>query len=264
MMNAIEEGWSALSTRFSEFHLCTTVTFLYLCVIYTGASLMFYGFDQIPFLQRYKIQRHKRASAAEVIGCVRVLFFNHVLLAGPLIYLSYPILKFRGIHIDGPLPSAAEMLFRVLFYFVIEDLWVYWGHRILHTSWLYRRVHSVHHEFSAPFGMVSSYAHPVEFIFLGTGTFLGPLIIGGDHMVTIWLWALLRQLEAIDVHSGYDFPWHLSKVVPFYCGPVHHDFHHSSYCCNFSTTFTWCDWLWSTDLQFRERRPAAKVARRDD
>ncbi|KAF8768998.1 hypothetical protein HU200_007039 [Digitaria exilis] len=34
----------------------------------------------------------------------------------------------------------------VLFYFVLEDFIFYWGHRALHTKWLYKHVHSVHHE----------------------------------------------------------------------------------------------------------------------
>lgn len=35
---------------------------------------------------------------------------------------------------------------QILFYFILEDFVFYWGHRILHTKWLYKHVHSVHHE----------------------------------------------------------------------------------------------------------------------
>lgn len=41
--------------------------------------------------------------------------------------------------------------------------------------------------------------------------------------------------------AGYDFPWHLNKILPFYCGPAHHDFHHYSFKQNYASTFTWCD-----------------------
>lgn len=36
--------------------------------------------------------------------------------------------------------------FQILSYFILEDFIFYWGHRILHTKWLYKHVHSVHHE----------------------------------------------------------------------------------------------------------------------
>lgn len=38
------------------------------------------------------------------------------------------------------------MACQIAFYFVIEDFVFYWGHRLLHTKWLYQHVHSVHHE----------------------------------------------------------------------------------------------------------------------
>jgi sterol desaturase/sphingolipid hydroxylase (fatty acid hydroxylase superfamily) len=36
---------------------------------------------------------------------------------------------------------------QITFYFILEDLIVYWGHRFLHTKWLYKHVHSIHHEY---------------------------------------------------------------------------------------------------------------------
>lgn len=35
---------------------------------------------------------------------------------------------------------------QILFYFILEDFVFYWGHRVLHTKWLYKHVHSIHHE----------------------------------------------------------------------------------------------------------------------
>lgn len=38
------------------------------------------------------------------------------------------------------------VLTQIIFYFILEDFVFYWGHRVLHTKWLYKHVHSVHHE----------------------------------------------------------------------------------------------------------------------
>ncbi|KAF8058496.1 hypothetical protein N665_1242s0005 [Sinapis alba] len=58
-------------------------------------------------------------------------------------------------------------------------------------------------------GYAAPYAHWAEVLLLG------PAIAPG-HMITFWLWIVIRQIEAIETHSGYDFPWTLTKYIPFY------------------------------------------------
>lgn len=192
---------------------------------------------------------------------------------------------------------------QVLFYFILEDFVFYWGHRILHTKWLYKHVHSVHHEsvksilfsnqyfisvfwahsftsdvcfihrYATPFGLTSEYAHPAEILFLGFATIVGP-IITGPHLITLWLWMIVRVLETVEAHCGYHFPWSLSNFLPLYGGSVHkftlrellvhlststiclkllllfpradfHDYHHRllyTKSGNYSSTFVYMDW----------------------
>lgn len=47
---------------------------------------------------------------------------------------------------SGSLFCRKEVVPQIVFYFILEDFVFYWGHRILHTKWLYQHVHSVHHE----------------------------------------------------------------------------------------------------------------------
>lgn len=44
------------------------------------------------------------------------------------------------------------------------------AHRALHWGPLYKRIHKLHHTYSAPFGLAAEYAHPLEILILGTGT----------------------------------------------------------------------------------------------
>ena len=107
-----------------------------------------------------------------------------------------------GIRTGLPLPSGWEILLQLFVYFVVEDYTNYWIHRFLHNKWGYEKIHKVHHEFTAPIGFAAPYAHWAEVLILGIPSFLGPAMVPG-HMITFWLWIALRQIEAIDTHSGY-------------------------------------------------------------
>lgn len=107
-----------------------------------------------------------------------------------------------GIRTSLPLPSGWEIFLQLVVYFIIEDYTNYWIHRFLHCKWGYEKIHRVHHEYTAPIGFAAPYAHWAEILILGIPSFLGPAMVPG-HMITFWLWIALRQIEAIDTHSGY-------------------------------------------------------------
>ncbi|KAG6530096.1 hypothetical protein ZIOFF_012317 [Zingiber officinale] len=153
---------------------------------------------------------------------------------------------------------------QIIFYFILEDFVFYWGHRILHTKWLYKHVHSVHHEHATPFGLTSEYAHPAEILFLGFATILGPALTG-PHLFTLWLWMIVRVIETVEAHSGYDFPWSPSNFLPLYGGAEFHDYHHRvlyTKSGNYASTFVYMDWLFGTDRDYRKMKALEEEGRK--
>ncbi|BAT99582.1 hypothetical protein VIGAN_10103800 [Vigna angularis var. angularis] len=166
-----------------------------------------------------------------------------------------------GMQISLPLPSWKIILTQIIFYFILEDFVFYWGHRMLHTKWLYTNVHSVHHEYATPFGLTSEYAHPAEILFLGFATIIGP-VLTGPHLMTLWTWMSLRVLETVEVHCGYHFPWSLSNFIPLYGGADFHDYHHRllyTKSGNYSSTFTYMDWIFGTDTGYKNLKASKKA-----
>ncbi|GFZ01213.1 sterol-4alpha-methyl oxidase 1-1 [Actinidia rufa] len=158
-----------------------------------------------------------------------------------------------GIRTSLPLPSIGEIVSQLVVYFLVEDYGNYWIHRLLHCKWGYEKIHRVHHEYTAPIGFAAPYAHWAEVLILGIPAFLGPVMVPG-HMITFWLWIALRQIEAIETHSGYDFPWTPTKYIPFYGGAEYHDYHHyvgGQSQSNFASVFTYCDYIYGTDKGYR-------------
>eukprot|EP00249_Psilotum_nudum_P011905 c23455_g1_i4 orf=371-1264(-) len=247
-----EKGWLFLITNFSDFQLASIGSFILHESVFFLSGLP-YLFMEIWGLKKYKIQVKMNTPAAQEKCIIRLLLY-HTCVNLPLMMASYPLFKVMGMTSKLPLPSWKVIGFQIISYFILEDFIFYWGHRILHTKWLYKHVHSVHHEYATPFGLTSEYAHPAEILFLGCATFFGPAITG-PHLVTLWLWMILRVLETVEAHCGYDFPWSLSKFIPLYGGADFHDYHHRllyTKSGNYASTFTYMDWIFCTDKGYRK------------
>ena len=74
---------------------------------------------------------------------------------------------------------------------------------------------------------------------------IGPLLVGA-HVVTLYIWIVLREWEAAEGHAGYDFPWSPTHLMPFSDGATHHDFHHAKVKGNYAGFFPWTDAAFGT------------------
>ncbi|KAF5734441.1 methylsterol monooxygenase 1-1-like [Tripterygium wilfordii] len=252
-----EKLWFNYSAQKSDYFLfCHNILFLFFVFSMAPLPLVVAEVMRSMGIEKYKIQPKLRLSLSEIFRCykdVMVLFF---LVVGPLQLVSYPSIEMVGIGTGLPLPSGWEIMAQLLVYFTVEDYTNYWLHRFLHGKWFYEKIHRVHHEYTAPIGFAAPYAHWAEILILGIPSFLGPAICPG-HMITFWLWIVLRQMEAIETHSGYDFPWIPTKYIPFYGGAEYHDYHHyvgGQSHSNFASVFTYCDFIYGTDKGYRYQR----------
>ncbi|XP_057976413.1 methylsterol monooxygenase 1-1-like [Malania oleifera] len=249
-----ETLWFNYSARKSDYFLyCHNILFLFLVFSVVPLPLVFMELWRSWRVDRYKIQPKVRLSFAEMVRCYRDVMLMFFLVVGPLQLVSHHSIKFIEIRSGLPLPSGWEILMQLAVYFVVEDYTNYWIHRFLHNKWGYEKIHRVHHEYTAPFAFAAPYAHWAEILILGIPSFLGPAMVPG-HMITFWLWIALRQIEAIDTHSGYDFPWSPTKYIPFYGGAEYHDYHHyvgGQSQSNFASVFTYCDYIYGTDKGYR-------------
>ncbi|KAF5470505.1 hypothetical protein F2P56_011012 [Juglans regia] len=253
MASIIEYGWLYLITHFSDFQLACLGSFFLHESVFFLSGLPFIYLERAGWLSKYKIQTKNNSPAAQE-KCVTRLLLYHFGVNLPVMIISYPVFKYMGMRSSLPLPSWNVVLTQIIFYFILEDFVFYWGHRVLHTKWMYKYVHSVHHEYATPFGLTSEYAHPAEILFLGFATIIGPAITG-PHLMTLWLWMVLRVLETVEAHCGYHFPWSLSNFLPLYGGADFHDYHHRllyTKSGNYSSTFTYMDWVFGTDKGYRK------------
>ncbi|OQE40070.1 hypothetical protein PENCOP_c006G06504 [Penicillium coprophilum] len=234
-------------------------------LFYFGRSLPWVFIDSLGLFNRYKIQSNKVPSLREQWDCAKFVLLSHFTVELPQIRLFHPMAQFCGLSTSIPFPSPWTMTYQIAIFFVMEDTWHYFFHRALHWGPLYKAIHKVHHQYSAPFGLAAEYASPIEVMILGFGTVSSPILwcafTGNLHILTMYIWIVLRLFQAIDAHSGYEFPWSLHHFLPFWAGADHHDLHHEKFIGNYSSSFRWWDYLLDTEYtpDALKRRRGKKV-----
>lgn len=265
-LSVAEQWWVKYYSMFDSDTIATGVLLLLVHEgVYFGRSLPWLVLDRIPYFRKYKIQDAKVPSNQEYWECLKSILLSHLFVQAIPIFGFHPFCQRLGIDIGVPFPSWSTIAFHIAIFFVLEDTWHYWGHRALHSKLLYKRIHKQHHKYAAPFGLTAEYAHPVEVAFTGMGTVGSPILVlavtGQMHIVTVILWVALRLLQAVDSHSGYDFPWSLRHVIPFWSGAEHHDDHHKYFTGNYASSFRWWDYFLGTETAstVAKRNPKAKA-----
>lgn len=229
-------------------------------LVYFGRCLPWVIIDKMPYFNRWKIQATKIPSNKEQWECTKAVLKSHLMVEALPIWLFHPVCANLNISVSVPFPAISTMVLQICVFFVCEDFWHYWAHRLFHVGWFYRNIHKQHHKYAAPFGLTAEYAHPVEVMSLGFGTVGFPIIyayisktkpygvtLPELHLFTLTFWITLRLFQAVDSHSGYEFPWSLHHFIPFWAGAEHHDDHHRFFIGNYASSFRWFDYFLSTE-----------------
>ena len=121
------------------------------------------------------------------------------------------------------------------------------------NKWLLKNVHSVHHRVRNPSAIAGNYFHWIELFFTASLVLIGPVLLS-SHIEVVYVWIILRQWQAVDGHTGYQFAWNPMAWLPFYHGAKFHDLHHETYKGNYAGFFPiWDRWFGT------ESRPGANI-----
>eukprot|EP00002_Diphylleia_rotans_P027305 TRINITY_DN546_c0_g1_i9.p1 TRINITY_DN546_c0_g1~~TRINITY_DN546_c0_g1_i9.p1 ORF type:complete len:564 (+),score=91.24 TRINITY_DN546_c0_g1_i9:50-1741(+) len=233
------------------------------CILFTAPYMMLDMLHLlgVPLFAQYKLQK-RRPKWIDIWNCFKAVFMVYVGILF-MTWTSYPVYKFCGVYADAPIPSWGRIGAELLLFLFIEDLGHFIFHWIFHIEPFYGWIHSVHHKHTYPFGLTATYSHPIEVIVLGIPTMIGPSLVK-SHLFTFILWTNLRQWDAIETHSGYEFPWSLSKWLPLWGGAEFHDAHHAYKTSNYASSFTYLDTLFGTDAAYRKRKDKYEAEKEEE
>lgn len=221
-------------------------------------------------LRRFRIQPIKRAGTtqikAEIKNSLIVILFG--LVTTPVLLLLQNA-GYIEIYVE-PLQYGWRYLFlSATVLWVVNDIWFYFSHRLLHHPKVYRYIHAIHHESldTTPYTALSF--HYLEPIILTGGVYLC-LLLFPISLVAIAVIQILGLLNNIKSHLGYEFYpkfFDRTPILNQLVNSVHHNQHHTRYNGNYGLSLRTWDLLFKTEFddysqmvsQVKNRKAPASV-----
>ena len=187
-----------------------------------------------------------------------------VVSAGSAVMLAMVVSGWGQVYHDPLKYGWTWLLLSLPVAIVLHDLYFYWTHRLLHTPWLFRHVHGVHHRSRHPSPWAAFSFHPVEAVVQGAALPFVLLVIPLNEYVVIAfaLHQMIRNVQghaAIETHPrGFARHWFWGRFGT----TTHHHLHHETAKGNYGLWFTWWDrWCGTERPDYLARFDAATAPR---
>mmetsp|Transcript_25798 Transcript_25798/g.39022 ORF Transcript_25798/g.39022 Transcript_25798/m.39022 type:complete len:208 (+) Transcript_25798:444-1067(+) len=167
-----------------------------------------------------------------------------VLVPGIAYLMYYTHTNVMPIRITPTLPTQRERLIDHFLSLMVNETIFFYGHWLFHANkWLYKNVHKVHHEFTAPNAMSALHCHPVELLLLDFIPLVGGAFFFNQHLSSLATFGAVAILGTQTHHSGINWPWSLWDHQPEF-----HDEHHERFDGNYGN-IGFYDKLHGTELK---------------
>ncbi len=137
-----------------------------------------------------------------------------------------------------------------------HDFYFYWTHRLLHSRWLFRRVHGVHHRSRNPSPWAAYAFHPVEALVNSLVTPLALLVVPlhGLVLFAFTIHQITRNthghLAVETMPRGFTRHWLGGRFTT----TTHHHLHHETAQGNYGLWFThWDRWMGTERADYHAR-----------
>ncbi|MEM9667180.1 MAG: sterol desaturase family protein [Bacteroidota bacterium] len=144
-------------------------------------------------------------------------------------------------------PGTLATIFGLVLF---NDLWFYGCHRLLHTRWLFRKVHSVHHG-SIDVNPLTSYSFHIVEVALLTGWLIPVALIVPLPLTALLVMQIIGLVNNMMSHLGFELlpsGWLRWPVLRWSNTATFHSLHHQRFNGNYGLQTRVWDRLFGTEI----------------
>ncbi|KAM0786821.1 hypothetical protein ACM66B_002252 [Microbotryomycetes sp. NB124-2] len=235
--------YSWMNSNYTPWQINAWGTFILTSVVYWIGGLAFMLVDLwdplFNLAKPYKLQPDKRVPWKDYKRVLWIVARNQVFVALPL---TIAMATFAPLRTTTPLPGALETILVWTWCMLCEEAGFYYVHRTFHHPKLYKHVHKMHHQFTAPVAFASTYCTVVEHVFSNLLPNVLGVIACKAHWSLMCMFFIGLELGTLSTHSDFNLPLNYNALL--------HDWHHYAYTENFGPTGL-LDAVYGTDKNFR-------------
>jgi lathosterol oxidase len=153
------------------------------------------------------------------------------------------------IYVEPLKHGLAWLLLSLPLLIVWQDFTFYCTHRLMHTRWMFRHVHGVHHRSRQPSPWAAYSMHPVEALVSGIAP-LTLLLVAPVQDDVLMLFIAHQVLRNVHGHAAVEtLPRGFARHAFWrhFVTTTHHHLHHETAQGNYGLWFTWWDRLFGTE-----------------
>jgi sterol desaturase/sphingolipid hydroxylase (fatty acid hydroxylase superfamily) len=219
----------------SDQMLFTIIISLIHFITYYINSWFFTFADWYGFLDNYSIRsKSSKPSLKQQYEAIYESTFDSFIMKPVLFYLISPYLMKYFLIFNESIPTLQIIILEWIIMKFSYSTTFFIIHRILHTSYFYKKIHKRHHSFNntiafagiyffifshyniynyfPPFIIIGQYMHIIEMTVSSSHIFVA-LFLAKPHFISFCLFAATTFFEIVDAHSGYEVIIFLLNVI---------------------------------------------------